>query len=314
MASVCEERLDMTSQNQTPEIKSDDDILAAMFASMKDISKTVPKLRATLYGDLGTGKTVLAMQLAKAISRGTILYIDFSQGFATLTNEQWAPLVKGNVKRIQYDKLSQLDLISKGLQDRLPGWNTIDVIIIDELSSIQEAVLTNVMKMRRDKDKTLNPLKADWDDYGAVVNLVNPSIRRLLKSDVHVIVVCHDKAEKDDRNIVRVTPNLQNKVRMATLKDMHLVGRVWAEEVTKEDGSTDYIRGVQCNPTTRVDAKNRIQGVQTQMSFPKLVTIVSKFVEGKVVEVEETTADHSEESPVAATILIDPDYEEIEVI
>ena len=101
---------------------------------------------------------------------------------------------------------------------------------------------------------------------------------------------------------------------MATLKDMHLVGRVWAEEVTKEDGSTDYIRGVQCNPTTRVDAKNRIQGVQTQMSFPKLVTIVSKFVEGKVVEVEETTADHSEESPVAATILIDPDYEEIEVI
>jgi DNA polymerase III delta prime subunit len=130
----------------------DSKLTEGLFDLMTDMSDTHPLLRAMLYGDSGVGKTVLAAQIAHKLG-GRWLYVDYAQGFTTLTiNPRWKYLTE-NMKRMQYQGMSQFEPLRDAINSDDPRFQ-FNGIILDESSSMADQNLLTVVKGRASKEPT----------------------------------------------------------------------------------------------------------------------------------------------------------------
>lgn len=259
----------------------DEKLLNALVESMQDMEVTSPNFKAMLYGESGVGKTVMALQIAQAITPTdkTIIYVDSVEGWVSLLNHKG---LTDRVIRMAYKGLSQIAAIVQAFDEQLPPFDKAGCIVLDEASTIARADLDNVVKARA---KTTPGKDADvpvLPDMNVNTQRMRMSMMSLLQKDIHVICCAHIREDTDQRTgKVYTRPDFMPKVSKSLREMLHLVGHVTSEEqMVSNDGESEYRRLIQVYPTQSIVAKTRISGMDVHVSVDELIEATIEWLKG----------------------------------
>ena len=252
----------------------------------EDLSTKNVNLKALIYGESGFGKTVAAMQLAQAITPPdkTIEFIDFLEGWASLRNH---PGLTDRSSRQHYDGLAQLEFLAIAIKRRIPPFDNIGTVIIDELSGMAKAHLDVVNKNSIEKDPSKNEdTPPAWPEFLINTQALRKTVTELMRADVNLIFVAHIREDKDEKTGKIITrPAFMPAFSDIFRQMLHLVAHMTASEVS-EDGKTGYQRLFQVHPTQSISAKTRIGGLPVVVPIDVLIPVVVDWMKGEGKEEE----------------------------
>lgn len=263
-------------------------IRQALLNSAQDMSDVHPFLKAMLYGPSGGGKTVLAVDIAQAITPPDkiILYLDSMEHWVSLQNH---PELKKRVRRLKYQGLSQIEEIQSAIKDGFDFFADVGTIVLDELDSMQTEDLDLVAMSSQEKDH--GPDDVTWPDFNKNTTRVRRKIRALLKEDVNVICVAHDGEGKDRRGIVVQRPDFTPKLAKVILEFVHLCGYMTADVIKTSDNKNEYKRTVQVHPTGNLITKSRIGGLPYLVEPEQLKAAILEWMAGEREDVKDDRAE-----------------------
>lgn len=260
--------------------------LDTIFSRMADLDhQTVNKnFIGMLYGEPGTGKTTLAVGLAHKLSDGgKVLYLDSADGWVSLEN---IPSLMKNVVRLPFERYQDMPQLAAALRDpdskRPAVLKGVNVVVLDELSSIANDVLDTVLRERLGtRGDEIPDQTAEWQDYFPQKELVRKAIIQLHEvPNLHVILVAHAKEKIDHRKVKVMKPDFPDKLLGELQKLMHVTAYVSAT-TTNKGGQVQYTRQVQSQPSLLVSAKSRIGNLPFQTDFVDFVAHVESWVDGE---------------------------------
>jgi len=244
----------------------------------QDVERTLALL---LYGPPGGGKTVLGMGIAQGLlsDTGRILYIDSAAGWVSLDS---FPSFKASTTHIKYEKSSDLFALAEAVRRKTKGFEDFEVVMIDELSSIADDILDDVVRAKHSTPPGEPTPEVEGQDYRPMGQTVHQAVVAFQKAGLHVIIVAHDSNWTDKQKNVNYNPSLSPKLRAKLQGLMHVTGRVTAE-IGGTVAKPVYTRTVQAAPSARVEAKTRIGALResTKISFKDFTEVVVDWVWGE---------------------------------
>jgi phage nucleotide-binding protein len=161
-----------------------------------------PVLNILVYGQPGSGKTVLAGSADSVPEMRKVLYIDFESGILPLRDRnpdlEVLPISGEDDGRGWYQLQQVYDTLHKGDHD----YRT---VVIDSLSEVQKlsmyAIMTKLIKDKPDRNRDV-PDKREW---GINLEQCRRMIRGFRDLPLNTIVVCHEKTDVDQITSKRLT-------------------------------------------------------------------------------------------------------------
>jgi hypothetical protein len=250
------------------------DDLMQKTSAMTDIPER--KMIGAIYGNSGVGKTVLTQQLAQMLrGSGIISYIDYSQGWASLPNH---PGLTNRTIRTQFVSYEEtLKVIAEAVKKKVPPWDEVTVIVVDEVSSMADWDLAEVVRKRSLRDPSKDPNEAKQPDFNVAGNRLAVEIARLNSLPCHVLYISHERVDEVLGRRV-VSPNLAPKASERFKRDLSLLAYMTATMVPSSTGGDKYKRTLQVHGTNLIQAKTRIPNVEAVTTPDVILNAVAKFV------------------------------------
>ena len=231
-------------------------------------------LACMLYGGTGVGKTTLAAGLAQALlltDDSRIGYVDSRENFVSLKNivdgNGDYPLLR-NLDRLQYESYGDLVAVAGAIKKKTSGFENIEVVILDEFSSMADQVLDTILRDRLGTPATDIPTEVpDWTDYRPTMELCRKVIEAFLDAGVHVIITAHAQQKADHRKVLITMPSFSPKLNEKLQQLMHVTGYV-SSEIGGTPSAPKYQRFVQSQPTALISAKTRAGGLRSAVKLP----------------------------------------------
>lgn len=254
--------------------------VAALIAKRENLVGKHPYFKTLIYGDSGFGKTVFGMQLAQAITPPdkTIEFIDFLEGWVSLLNH---PGLTARTSRQQYEGISQIEYLAKAIKAKIPPFDTVGTVILDELSAMAKSDLDVVLKSRAAKDASKDPNAPTQPDFYAATERMRRTVTELLQAQINVIVIAHIREDKLSNGLVVTRPAFMPAFSDIFRQMMHQVTFLSAEEFTAEDGSVEYRRAFQVHPTRSISAKTRVGDLPTALKGNDLIVAIQEWMRGE---------------------------------
>lgn len=285
--------------------------VARLQGMMTDISTKQARFRGCLYGNSGSGKTVLAQRIMQTIvpeGKG-ILYVDTSEGWVSIRNH---PELMRRTQAIPFTTIEDIRVIASAIKNKVGIYQYIGGVILDEGSSMAQIDTDRVFEARKISSiGSRNPVESlvpEWPDYNAALQRFRQMNAELFDIDgLHVIIVAHVSDKKDKQgNIVNMFPSFSPKIAAKVKEPLHLVAYCTSE--FKPDPSSDgvkYEREIQVHPTKMIDAKTRLPIKSLTINSDLLAGIVQDWLASGGIEVEhdDTPIDDPEPDPL---IGVDP--------
>lgn len=249
----------------------DEKVLEALMGTIASMDEVDPYAKFLIYGESGTGKTVLASTAVQ--ERG--LFIDAVEGWVSLVN---FPELRSKMHRMVYQGRSQIDSICDAIEEGIEPFASYDTIILDEVSTMATLDLDVVLAANSQKIADKDPNVPTQPDFNANTERMRRTLSRLLKLPVNVILVSHVREDKDARTGVMYTrPSFTPKLRTTIAGFMHVIGRLTVDEQSGPDGDTIYVRKLQVRPTVQITAKTRIGGLPVFITDPNLGDLIKDW-------------------------------------
>jgi len=274
--------------------------LARISGSMTKVTEASPRARLCLYGRSGAGKTVLSAGIAKQLIRPgeKIIILDTSEGYESIKKHG---SLADNIWQIPFTTLEDAEIIAQAIQHRMPPFDDVGCIILDEGSSISSLDTDRVYNARKTAGKTDSEVP-EWPDYNVGYVRFRNMVTQLYDTpNLHVILIAHYSEKKDRKgNVIEIFPSFAPSIAKKVKENLHLVGYVSAIQVPSLDETkpAEYVRMVQVFPSALYDAKNRIVGMTNiKYSDVEIVQIIKNWIDAGGEEKEETFSLHPSELP-----------------
>lgn len=257
-------------------------MLQALADSMDDMDNLVADIKTMLYGESGTGKTVLGMQILQQFTPEDkkIIFIDTGRGWVSLNNH---PELKRRTKRMQFLGLSQIDILVKAIREGKPGFQDIGGIQVDELSTIQVKD-THVVMIGRG-ESTGEFAAPTQPDMGVTTRRMISTFGPLLSLPQNVVVTSHTR--EDEVKIgskatgkYMVRPGMMPTLSKSLQGMVHEVLYLSADIKAPVGGKPTYTQSLQVKPTDKIAAKTRIGGLAPVVSPATYMQALTEWVEG----------------------------------
>ena len=277
-----------------------------LMARMASMDQAQASLKLLLYGDSGVGKTVEAMHIAQAITpaQKVILYIDSAEGWVSLNN---FPVLKRRTQRMTLTRSSMIEDIGNAISERAGIFGQVGCIVIDEHSSIADYDLLAVAKSRAGADSSSkDPDQPTQPDMGVTTNRIFKFTSGIIAlPDVHVILVTHERIDKDNLGKTRTAPSYMPVLSKRMRELVHIVGRMTADIIVDREGKQSYKRQIQVQPTLKIVAKTRVGGLPVQVTANELITATKEWLGGSRPTQETQVLAKDEGVEVIAEIIAD---------
>jgi phage nucleotide-binding protein len=221
---------------------------------------TKRRLRALFYGDFDSGKTTLAGQIIKAMSRKAIFFYTDSNFVVLQKDPEVAKLI--DIK--PFENYTQLRVFAHAHTNNVEGFSDYDTLVLDTASTAVYRILRTLVKNIKFEDQRHRELES-WSHYNLVRAKSLELIEELNKSDLNIIYLCHDqdptKSEQGQTNETRVLkkfaarPNMPEKTFNVFAGEVSLVGWLFKEDERAK-------RKVTFEGTLRRMAKSQIPGIE----------------------------------------------------
>lgn len=242
--------------------------LAEMEAELEDVNSKIARFKGLIYGPSGTGKTVFAVGMMKAIlkeqKKQRIVYVDTSEGWVSIRNHKG---LADNVLFVPFRGYDYLETLLLAIQKGVGKFENVGGIILDEATKMAARDLTLVFKAR---GKSEAP---EWPDYFKALERMKQLLTFIYEESpsLNLIMVGHEKDKKNNEGVVIKTfPSFNPQVAEEIKGDLHLVTRATTKQ-TGRQGEPVYTREYQVHPTTLVDAKTRVAGLPVKTDAQTLI-------------------------------------------
>lgn len=249
------------------------------FSTPGPISDEEKLLRALFYGDFGTGKSTLALHLAKLFGGQAIWFT---------TDSAWRvidkyPEIKPMVRRIPYQSFSQVAAVALAADEKMPGYEDVNTIIWDSVSRGVDRTLRLLADGKKVDKGQLVPRTGkkageiyieEWPHYRTAERALGETVTILNNSSLNVIYTAHTRfpSDKDkEQQKFAIRPNLPEACYKAIGEEVSLIGWLHRDAVGSK-------RMCQTQGTKNVTAKSQIATVdETILETSKIPSLIQQW-------------------------------------
>lgn len=170
-------------------------------SSVGSIDKTFNIL---IYGEPGSGKTVLSGSAAEVEAMSPVLFIDIEGG--TLSLNDFHP----GVQVVRITAWKDLQKVYNALAKGEGGYKT---VIVDSLTEAQKLSMSDIMRQAQREDPSIDPDIPRMRDWGKNVEQVRRFTRALRDLPMNVIFTALVDSDKDNRGRTTLRPMFQGKIK-----------------------------------------------------------------------------------------------------
>ena len=302
-------------------------MLDKIIESMGDPTEKKQFANGIIYGPWGVGKTVFAAQIAQAIldwrgverlgppeievdledgkppitmrAKPQILLIDACNAWRALKNH---PELRRNLQTIPWKGKVWFDVLVEAIEFKQPPFDNVEVVILDELSSMTDydldVVLEANVQLAKKGKEAKNPDIATQPDMGQSINRMRRSVNTLFRQEVCTLIVSHERNDTDKSVGYDVTrPRFMPKFAGTIGEGLDFMLRMTADMATEDADPYERRRILQCHPTTLVNAKSRVRGLRLKEQPGIFISALVKWLD----------EDKPEEAPPATLIVETPE-------
>lgn len=295
-----------------------DEVVASM-QSARDLS---PTFRSVIYGDNGTGKSVLAARVIWRLLKPDqyMIFFDTSEGWTSLLNvpEFLGPdgRLSERIKVVPFEAYEQLNFFAEVIGNKKPPFDKVGGIVLDEASKMSEQDIIRVFESslagkygekEKERAQKAGPIQ-EGRDYQIALSRFQKMYYNLFdfcskQNGIHIVATAHVNEKKDKQGvIIGIEPKFSPKIGSAAKDLVHIVGYL-TNTIDKVPGSPElasFKRSLQVHPSIRVNAKCRIGIKTTSIDADRLPDIVSEWAKNGI-EVVDTDIRPTENNFILST-------------
>lgn len=209
------------------------------------IKKADTYRKILVYGDLGTGKTVLAASAQDEASMKDTLYISAEGGETSIAHRSDIDLIRINSfkqfadiyeflrlfciarEAKDKDKMLRLNNFLRSEEDQLKmkDLRVYKTVIIDSLSEVQKYVMYQLLGVNLSSARLdIPPDSPEFKEWGQNAEMIRLLVRSFRDLPMHVILVCGENKTEDEAKRIHRTPALPGKLQMEIGYFLDIVG------------------------------------------------------------------------------------------